>query len=135
MCFGGEAIGGSGDGASAGGEDGSSAAGGGGSAAGGGGSGSGSGVADDTRVLRLPVSIKAGAPVKLLVRSPKLGVEEFSDVIRATQLAGFKVRKEGRASEVLARIFVVCPHLAANRVRSSIQFVVTATWYWCMAPR
>lgn len=105
MCSSGEAIGESGGGASAGAgagagvgsEDGAAAAAGGGGAASGGGrgSGSGGGVDDDTRVLRLPVSIKAGAPVKLLVRSPKLGVEEFSDVIRATQLAGFKVR-EGR---------------------------------------
>lgn len=95
MCSSGEAISGSGGGASAGagagaasaGQDGSAAA----AAAGGAASGSG-GVADDTRVLRLAVSIKAGDPVKLLIRSPKLGVEEFSDVIRATQLAGFKVR-------------------------------------------
>lgn len=58
-----------------------------------GGAGSGS-VDDDTRVLRLPVSIIAGDPVKVMVRSPKLGVEEFSDEIRATQLAGFKVRRK-----------------------------------------
>lgn len=62
---------------------------------GGGDAGSGSGsVADDMRVLRLPVSIKSGPPVKVKVRSPKLGVEEFVDEIRATQLAGFKVRRE-----------------------------------------
>lgn len=64
-------------------------------ATGGEGAGSGSGsVADDTRVLRLPVSIKSGPPVKVMIRSPKLGVEEFVDEIRATQLAGFKVRRE-----------------------------------------
>eukprot|EP00752_Nemacystus_decipiens_P004173 g3816.t1 len=81
MCSSGEAM--SEGGASAG-----AGAGGGGS---GSGSGSGGGVADETRVLRLPVSIKAGDPVKLLIRSPGLGAEEFSDTIRTTQLAGFKV--------------------------------------------
>eukprot|EP00903_Cladosiphon_okamuranus_P018047 g16608.t1 len=61
-------------------------------AAGGGGASNGDGgAADDARVLRLPVSIKAGEPAKLLIRSTKLGVEEFSDVVRATQLAGFTV--------------------------------------------
>lgn len=92
MCSSGEATNGSGGGASAGaGSEGGSAAAGGGRAASGCSSG---GVADDPRVLRLPVSIMAGEPVKLLIRSPKLGVEEFSDVIRATQLAGFKVRRD-----------------------------------------
>lgn len=46
---------------------------------------------DNARVLRLAVSIKAGPPAKVLIRSPALGVEEFSSEIRTTQLAGFKV--------------------------------------------
>ncbi|CAM9778395.1 unnamed protein product, partial [Ectocarpus sp. 12 AP-2014] len=49
------------------------------------------GVVDETRVLRLPVSIRAGPPVQLLVRSPALGVEQFTREIRATQLSGFTV--------------------------------------------
>lgn len=87
MCSSGDAMNGSG-GAGAGGEAGAAAAGDGGSASG------ARGVEDDTRVLRLPVAIKAGEAVKVLIRSAKLGVEEFSDVIRATQLAGVKVRRE-----------------------------------------
>lgn len=105
------------------GEDGS--AGGGGAAAGGGGSGSGSGgVADDTRVLRLPVSIKAGEPAKVLIRSLKLGVEEFADVIRATQLANFKVSKSKsgrRNAKRQCRIVVVCPPPATGRASWSNQ--------------
>lgn len=64
---------------------------GGGGAAGSQGGGSG---ADGTSssVLRLAVSLKAGPPVKVLIRSPDLGVTEYSSEIRATQLAGFKVR-------------------------------------------
>ncbi|CAM9825307.1 unnamed protein product [Scytosiphon promiscuus] len=50
-----------------------------------------SGVPDATRVLRLAVSIKAGPPVKALVRSVTLGAEEFVSEIRATQLSGVKV--------------------------------------------
>lgn len=46
---------------------------------------------DIARVLRLAVSIRAGPPAKVLIRSPALGVEEFSSEIRTTQLAGFKV--------------------------------------------
>ncbi|CAM9441202.1 unnamed protein product, partial [Ectocarpus sp. 8 AP-2014] len=49
------------------------------------------GGVDETRALRLPVSIRAGLPVKLLIRSPSLGVKQFSSEIRATQLSGFKV--------------------------------------------
>lgn len=46
---------------------------------------------DIARVLRLAVSIRAGPPAKVLIRSPALGVEEFTSEIRTTQLAGFKV--------------------------------------------
>lgn len=67
-------------------------------ARGGSGSGSGSGAgssprnADDTRVLRLAVSIKAGAPARVLIRSPSMSAEEYTSDIRATLLAGFKVK-------------------------------------------
>jgi len=47
---------------------------------------------------KLMHSIKSGPPVKVMIRSPKLGVEEFVDEIRATQLAGFKGRREAAAS-------------------------------------
>lgn len=50
-------------------------------------------------VLRLAVSVKAGPPVKVLIRSPKLGAEEFSSEIRATLLAGLKVNREGGRKE------------------------------------
>ncbi|CAM9532999.1 unnamed protein product [Hapterophycus canaliculatus] len=65
--------------------------GGGGGAAGDPGAAGAASVSDDTRVLRLAVSIKAGPPVKVLVSSATLGVEEFSSEIRATQLSGVKV--------------------------------------------
>ncbi|CAM9280554.1 unnamed protein product [Ascophyllum nodosum] len=57
----------------------------------GGDSGGGNGDTDDTRVLRLAVSLRAGPPARVLIRSPALGVKEFSNEIQATQLAGFKV--------------------------------------------
>lgn len=69
-------------------------------AGGGAASGGGGGVAEDMRVLRLPVSIKAGNPTKVLIRSLKLGVEEFTDVIRATQLAGFKVNGPSESGRI-----------------------------------
>lgn len=52
------------------------------------------GAGGEVHVLRLAVSIIAGPPAKVLIRSPKLGAKEYSSKIRATLLAGFKVREE-----------------------------------------
>lgn len=49
------------------------------------------GAEESGRQLRLAVSMRAGPPARVLIRSPQLSAPEFSSEIRVTLVAGFKV--------------------------------------------